>query len=203
MLVLLLTTVGPEGAAEVVPGVLVPVSALFETFSFGGSPATNEQRPYVSSGGQRVVRALFPDVRISTPPNEPALPILTLPGVVESSLTATPEDFWTEAECRREVEYIGVADQKLPPRVLQVHFLSSTSSTPHDRRKDETRDRRRTNKKMGKLLGRLFVGFTIMLISFNGYSSQIFIIWPWYGREASLDLLKLIVPFKYVRSAPV
>lgn len=40
-----------------------------------------------------------------------------------------------------------------------------------------------------------------MLISFNGYSSQIFIIWPWYGREVSVDLLKLIVPFKYVRSA--
>lgn len=54
---------------------------------------------------------------------------------------------------------------------------------------------------MGKLLGRLFVCFTIMLISFNGYSSQIFIIWPWYGREVSVDLLKLIVPFKYVRSA--
>ena len=54
---------------------------------------------------------------------------------------------------------------------------------------------------MGKLLGRLFVCFTIMLISFNGYSSQIFIIWPWYGREISVDLLKLIVPFKYVSFA--
>lgn len=53
---------------------------------------------------------------------------------------------------------------------------------------------------MGKLLGRLFVSFTIMLISFNGYSSQIFIIWPWYGREISVDLLKLMVPFKYVCS---
>ena len=51
---------------------------------------------------------------------------------------------------------------------------------------------------MGKLLGRLFVSFTIMLISFNGYSSQIFIIWPWYGREVSVDLLKLTVPFKCV-----
>lgn len=53
---------------------------------------------------------------------------------------------------------------------------------------------------MGKLLGRLFVSFTILLISFNGYSSQIFIIWPWYGREVSVDLLKLTIPFKYVCS---
>ena len=53
---------------------------------------------------------------------------------------------------------------------------------------------------MGKFLGRFFVCFTIFLISFNGYSSQIFIIWPWYGREVSVDLLKLIIPFKYVRS---
>lgn len=55
---------------------------------------------------------------------------------------------------------------------------------------------------MGKLLGRIFVCFTIFLVSFNGYSSQIFIIWPWYGREVSVDLLKLIIPFKYVCSAP-
>ena len=53
---------------------------------------------------------------------------------------------------------------------------------------------------MGKLLGRFFVFFTIILISFNGYSSQIFIIWPWYGREVSVDLLKLTVPFNYVFS---
>ncbi|KAF9647436.1 zf-DHHC-domain-containing protein [Thelephora ganbajun] len=51
---------------------------------------------------------------------------------------------------------------------------------------------------MGKLLGRVFVCFTIMLISFNGYSSQIFIIWPWYGREVSVDLLKLIIPFNFL-----
>lgn len=53
---------------------------------------------------------------------------------------------------------------------------------------------------MGTLLGRIFVFFTILLISFNGYSSQIFIIWPWYGSEVSVDLLKLIVPFKYAFS---
>lgn len=53
---------------------------------------------------------------------------------------------------------------------------------------------------MGKLIGRIFVCFTIVLISFNGYSSQLFIIWPWYGREVSVDLLKLLIPFKYVCS---
>ena len=53
---------------------------------------------------------------------------------------------------------------------------------------------------MGTLLGRIFVFFTILLISFNGYSSQIFIIWPWYGSEVSVDLLKLIMPFKYAFS---
>lgn len=42
------------------------------------------------------------------------------------------------------------------------------------------------------------VGFTISLISFISYSSQIFIIWPWYGRELSIPLLVLLVPFKYV-----
>ena len=55
----------------------------------------------------------FLDVRISTPPNELALPIFALPGAVESSLTVTPGDFWTmEAECRRGAEYIAVVDQK-------------------------------------------------------------------------------------------
>ena len=53
---------------------------------------------------------------------------------------------------------------------------------------------------MGKLLGRIFVGFTIILISFNGYSSQLFIIWPWYGGEFSVDLLMLLLPFKYACS---
>ncbi|KAH8102412.1 zf-DHHC-domain-containing protein [Cristinia sonorae] len=48
---------------------------------------------------------------------------------------------------------------------------------------------------MGRLTGRLFVLLTSFLISFISYSSQIFIIWPWYGRELSVDLLKLLVPF--------
>ena len=50
---------------------------------------------------------------------------------------------------------------------------------------------------MGRLVGRLFVGFTLFLITFIGYSSQIFVIWPWYGRELSVELLSLLLPFKY------
>ncbi|KZT08720.1 zf-DHHC-domain-containing protein [Laetiporus sulphureus 93-53] len=48
---------------------------------------------------------------------------------------------------------------------------------------------------MGRLTGRLFVGFVLCLICFIAYSSQIFIIWPWYGRELSVELLSLLVPF--------
>ncbi|CAE6476095.1 unnamed protein product [Rhizoctonia solani] len=48
---------------------------------------------------------------------------------------------------------------------------------------------------MGRLVGRLWVGFTLSLISFISFSSQIFIIWPWYGRTLSVSLLKLLVPF--------
>ena len=51
---------------------------------------------------------------------------------------------------------------------------------------------------MGRLVGRLFVGFTLFLITFIGYSSQIFIIWPWYGSELSVELLSLLLPFKCV-----
>lgn len=51
---------------------------------------------------------------------------------------------------------------------------------------------------MGRRTGRLFVLLTSFLIAFISYSSQTFIIWPWYGREFSIDLLKLLVPFKYV-----
>ena len=52
--------------------------------------------------------------------------------------------------------------------------------------------------RMGRLLGRIVVGATLFLISFIAYSSQIFIIWPWYGRELSVDLITLLGPFKYV-----
>ncbi|RDX51137.1 palmitoyltransferase PFA4 [Polyporus arcularius HHB13444] len=48
---------------------------------------------------------------------------------------------------------------------------------------------------MGRLTGRLFVFFTTCLISFIAYSSQIFVIWPWYGRVLSVELLELLVPF--------
>ena len=55
--------------------------------------------------------------------------------------------------------------------------------------------------RMGRLVGRLFVGFTLFLITFIGYSSQIFVIWPWYGREFSVELVQLLLPFKSVWSA--
>ena len=56
---------------------------------------------------------------------------------------------------------------------------------------------------MGRLLGRLFVTFTTALILFISYTPQIFIIWPWYGRELSIELLALLVPFKYDSCNPV
>ncbi|TBU62562.1 zf-DHHC-domain-containing protein [Dichomitus squalens] len=48
---------------------------------------------------------------------------------------------------------------------------------------------------MGRLTGRLFVLFTTCLICFIAYSSQIFVLWPWYGREFSVELLGLLLPF--------
>ncbi|KAF9820053.1 hypothetical protein IEO21_01715 [Rhodonia placenta] len=48
---------------------------------------------------------------------------------------------------------------------------------------------------MGRLVGRLFVGFTSSLICFIAYSPQIFVIWPWYGRELSVELITLLLPF--------
>ncbi|KAI0094442.1 zf-DHHC-domain-containing protein [Irpex rosettiformis] len=48
---------------------------------------------------------------------------------------------------------------------------------------------------MGRLLGRIFVTFTLFLITFIGYTSQIWIIWPWYGRELSVQLITLLLPF--------
>ena len=56
---------------------------------------------------------------------------------------------------------------------------------------------------MGRLTGRLFVLFTTCLISFIAYSSQIFVIWPWYGREFSVELVQLLLPFKSVWAASV
>jgi hypothetical protein len=53
-----------------------------------------------------------------------------------------------------------------------------------------------TSMDWNRLFGRLFVAFVLFLIIFIGYSSQIFIIWPWYGREFSVEFLGLLVPFK-------
>ena len=56
---------------------------------------------------------------------------------------------------------------------------------------------------MGRLLGRLFVALTTALIFFISYTPQLFIIWPWYGREFSIELLTLLVPFKYGPYQPI
>ncbi|CAK5264447.1 unnamed protein product [Mycena citricolor] len=48
---------------------------------------------------------------------------------------------------------------------------------------------------MAGLIGRLVVNFVLLLISFIAYSSQIFVVWPWYGRVVSIPLLVLLVPF--------
>jgi palmitoyltransferase len=45
-------------------------------------------------------------------------------------------------------------------------------------------------------LSRLVVGLTLVLICFIAYSSQIFVIWPWYGGVLSIELLNLLLPFK-------
>ncbi|KAF9454208.1 palmitoyltransferase PFA4 [Macrolepiota fuliginosa MF-IS2] len=48
---------------------------------------------------------------------------------------------------------------------------------------------------MGRITGLLFVNFVLCLICFIAYSSQIFVIWPWYKREVSVELLTLLIPF--------
>ncbi|KAF7784158.1 hypothetical protein Agabi119p4_323 [Agaricus bisporus var. burnettii] len=48
---------------------------------------------------------------------------------------------------------------------------------------------------MGRIVGLLIVNFVLSLISFIAYSSQIFVIWPWYGRELSVELITLLLPF--------
>ncbi|KIY73495.1 zf-DHHC-domain-containing protein [Cylindrobasidium torrendii FP15055 ss-10] len=44
-------------------------------------------------------------------------------------------------------------------------------------------------------LGRLVVNLTVLLISFIAFSSQIFVIWPWYGSVLSVELIALLLPF--------
>ncbi|EGO30996.1 hypothetical protein SERLADRAFT_455490 [Serpula lacrymans var. lacrymans S7.9] len=48
---------------------------------------------------------------------------------------------------------------------------------------------------MGRLWGRVIVSLVTGLISFLTFSPQIFIIWPWYGREITVELLTLLLPF--------
>ncbi|KAF9486462.1 palmitoyltransferase PFA4 [Pholiota conissans] len=48
---------------------------------------------------------------------------------------------------------------------------------------------------MHPFLGRLVVNLVLCLISFIAYSSQIFIIWPWYGSVLTVELIKLLLPF--------
>ncbi|TFK77407.1 zf-DHHC-domain-containing protein [Pluteus cervinus] len=48
---------------------------------------------------------------------------------------------------------------------------------------------------MQDFLGWLIVNFVLCLICFIAYSSQIFVIWPWYGREFSTELIYLLLPF--------
>ncbi|WWD09908.1 hypothetical protein V865_008037 [Kwoniella europaea PYCC6329] len=50
---------------------------------------------------------------------------------------------------------------------------------------------------MARDWGRAWVIGTTLLISFISFSSQIFVVWPWYGRVISVDLLKLLVPFNF------
>ncbi|KAH7105036.1 zf-DHHC-domain-containing protein [Auriculariales sp. MPI-PUGE-AT-0066] len=48
---------------------------------------------------------------------------------------------------------------------------------------------------VSRLWGRVWVGFTTSLIAFIAYTSQIFVIWPWYGRTFSAELFQMLVPF--------
>ncbi|WVQ98972.1 hypothetical protein IAU59_006104 [Kwoniella sp. CBS 9459] len=51
---------------------------------------------------------------------------------------------------------------------------------------------------MARSWNRVWVGGTTLLISFIAFSSQIFVVWPWYGRVVSVDLLRLLVPFNFL-----
>lgn len=49
---------------------------------------------------------------------------------------------------------------------------------------------------MHAFLERLIVAFVLFLILFPVLSSQVFIIWPWYGQVWSIELICLLLPFK-------
>lgn len=100
------------------------------------------------------------------PANEPALLILTgltLSGVEESNLAATPEGLWTtEAECRpREVEYIAVADQNSPGLVyFRFTSLSATSSTAGRPSTDSTDEKNTTDNAGVRVWGNSLVEYS-------------------------------------------
>ncbi|KAG2368853.1 zf-DHHC-domain-containing protein [Suillus spraguei] len=48
---------------------------------------------------------------------------------------------------------------------------------------------------MHPILGRIAICFVLFLIIFPALTCQIYIIWPWYGRELSVELITLLLPF--------
>ncbi|KAG2350756.1 zf-DHHC-domain-containing protein [Suillus weaverae] len=48
---------------------------------------------------------------------------------------------------------------------------------------------------MHPILGRIAICFVLFLILFPVLTCQIYIIWPWYGRELSVELITLLLPF--------
>ncbi|KAH0838061.1 DHHC palmitoyltransferase-domain-containing protein [Lanmaoa asiatica] len=48
---------------------------------------------------------------------------------------------------------------------------------------------------MYPFLSHLIISFVLFLILFPVLTSQVFIIWPWYGREWTVELITLLVPF--------
>ncbi|KAL4070666.1 zf-DHHC-domain-containing protein [Scleroderma citrinum] len=51
---------------------------------------------------------------------------------------------------------------------------------------------------MHAFLGRLIISFVLFLILFPVLSSQVYIIWPWYGRVWSVELICLLLPFNLI-----
>lgn len=83
---------------------------------------------------------------------------------------------------------------------ILIHDTTASHSNLYYDHDDDHGTLRRFSEDFGfmGLLGRIVVGLTTCLIGFIAYSSQIFIIWPWYGRVLSVELLTLLVPFKCV-----
>lgn len=85
---------------------------------------------------------------------------------------------------------------RLPTPALQTTYMS-TQTSPDRFSRDFTASRAPfLLSSMNPWLGRLTVNFVLCLICFIAYSSQIFIIWPWYGRVLSVELITLLLPFK-------